>query len=270
MHSDTWTIDGADGQVIIGQACGVLLIAHGFKGYKDYGFMPRLAADAAAAGLIAHRFNFSHSGMTDNIDTFERADLFERDTWSKQVFDLLAVHQAVRDGRLAGKGLPIVWFGHSRGGTTCILAAAQVGEGLAGIAPTSAPDSCCNFDERTIAIMKQDGFVVSPSGRTGQQLRVGRMWLDEIEADPDGHDPIKAIAKVRCPIQLVHGDEDPTVPVTAAHRLGAAAGGRAQALIVAGAQHTFNCANPLEGEPPMQTRVMIDAVCGFARGCCGG
>jgi acetyl esterase/lipase len=245
----------------------VLLIAHGFKGYKDYGFVPRLADDAAACGLIAHRFNFSHSGMTDNIDTFERPDLFERDTWSKQVHDLLAVHRAVTHGKLAGEGLPIVWFGHSRGGTTCILAAAQAADPPAGIAPTSAPDYCCNLDEQTIAMIKQDGYAVSPSGRTGQQLRIGRQWLDEIEADPDGHDPVKAIAHVHCPILLTHGDEDPTVHVGAAHTL-AAANERATVHIVQGAQHVFNCPNPLQGEPPAQTREMIDAVCAFAKSCC--
>ena len=54
-----------------------MLIAHGFKGYKDYGMFPRLARVAAETGFVAHRFNFSHSGMTDRIATFEHPDLFD-------------------------------------------------------------------------------------------------------------------------------------------------------------------------------------------------
>ena len=116
---EQWTIPGADGEAILGNvqlpdgdARGVVVIAHGFKGYKDYGMFPRIAQTAAAAGFIAHRFNFSHSGMTNNTDTFERPDLFERDTWNKQVFDCRAVVEAISNGRLAGGGLPYLLFEH--------------------------------------------------------------------------------------------------------------------------------------------------------------
>ena len=105
--SNEWTLPGADGEAILGNAhrpdgepVGVVIIAHGFKGYKDYGMFPRIAETMCDAGFIAHRFNFSHSGMTNTIETFERPDLFERDTWNKQVFDCRAVVAAINDGKL--------------------------------------------------------------------------------------------------------------------------------------------------------------------------
>ena len=98
-----WTLTGSDDQPIIGTTHrpegaprGTLIACHGFKGYKDYGFFPRLCRRAAEAGLIAHRFNFSHSGMTNRTETFEKPELFEKDTYSKQVADLQTVHAAVR------------------------------------------------------------------------------------------------------------------------------------------------------------------------------
>ncbi len=110
-----WTIPGSNAEPIIGnchrsegEAAGVILLAHGFKGYKDYGMFPRLAEAMAAAGLIAHRYNFSHSGMTNRIETFERPDLFERDTWNRQVEDETRVIEAVAAGTLAGGGLPMI------------------------------------------------------------------------------------------------------------------------------------------------------------------
>ena len=84
--SKTWTIPGADGQAILGDAhlpggepVGVVLVAHGFKGYKDYGMFPRIAETRCDAGFIAPRFNFSHSGIHNATDTFERPDRFECD-----------------------------------------------------------------------------------------------------------------------------------------------------------------------------------------------
>ena len=91
-----------------------MIVAHGFKGYKDYGMFPRIAAELAGRGFISHRFNFSHSGMTADTETFGRPDLFEKDTLNKQVADLQSVIEGVSCGVLAGQGFPIVIFGHSR------------------------------------------------------------------------------------------------------------------------------------------------------------
>ena len=77
----------------------LLLVLHGFKGYQDYGFFPHLTQQLANAGFAAARFNFSHSGMDEDITTFGRPDLFEQDTWSKQLDDVQAVLAAAEVGR---------------------------------------------------------------------------------------------------------------------------------------------------------------------------
>ncbi len=264
--SDAWCIPGANGEVILGdvhvpdtEPRGVLVICHGFKGYKDYGFFPRLAEAASAAGMIAHRFNFSHSGMTNHVATFERPDLFERDTWGFQISDLESVIGAIRAGTLAGRDRPIVVFGHSRGGVTALLAVAR-GLDVAGVIAAAAPDTCCNLDESQKAMLRRKGFLPSPSSRTGQELRVGRAWLDEIDADPPKFDPRLAIATIKNPVLLIQGDADETVPLSCAQALKAAAGDRVELLVIAGANHTFNAANPMVGEMPKATSQMFDAV----------
>ena len=280
MSMTEWTLTGSAGHPILGnthtpdsaQPAGVLIISHGFKGYKDYGFFPHLADAAADAGLIAHRFNFSHSGLTNVIETFERPDLFEADTWGRQIHDLLAVNAAVADGSLPGAGLPVVWFGHSRGGITTILAATRLfGENSpsrpAAVIPIATPhDAVAGFDEQTRDLIRRQGYVESPSSRTGQALRVGSAWLEEIEQDPDACDPTQAIAGIACPILLIHGQADPTVPVTSSETLARAAGANASVKTIADAGHTFNCPNPLlaGNEPPPETRAMMQAVCDFA------
>ncbi len=275
-----WTIPGYDSQPILGNthmpdggpdaAVGVLLISHGFKGYKDYGFFPRLAQAASAAvphALIAHRFNFSHSGMTNHIETFERADLFERDTWRKQSADLRKVINAVRSGELAGQGLPIVVFGHSRGGITTLLTAAEpdVQSQLTAVITAAAPSACSRLDADQAELFKRVGRLPSPSSRTGQTLYVGRIWQDEIDNDPIWHDPRRAIAAINRPVLLIHGTDDTTVSLDEARELHSAQP-NAGLLIVENAGHTFNAPNPLplDHTPPPETQQMIDAACGFA------
>ncbi|MCC7203983.1 MAG: hypothetical protein IT441_02805 [Phycisphaeraceae bacterium] len=298
-HAIDWTLAGSDDQPILGTTHlpaeplpgrGVMIICHGFKGYKDYGFFPLLAESAAQRGLLAVRFNFSHSGM-DNApvaskrsDRFDRPDLFERDTWSRQVHDLRQVTDAVRHGRLPGVDRPnltVIYFGHSRGGITALLTAAGMGGvqgdirlsgAIAAVITASAPDTACNLSEPEKSTLRRHGRLESLSSRTGQMLHVGVAWLQEIEADPAAFDPCRAAAALTCRLLVIHGDADTTVPHLAAEHLAQAAGPRASTRIIPGASHTFNAPNPLPHDaiPPPATARMIDAACDFAVRCCRG
>lgn len=271
-----WSLVGANGETIYGDAHepageprGVVLLCHGFKGYKDYGFFPWLAGQCAAAGFIAHRFNFSHSGMTNRIETFERPDLFERDTWGGQVHDLLTVARSLRSGAIAGGDLPMTWFGHSRGGVTALLAAARAERAIAParVVVAAAPFLACNLVDDQKAMLREQGYLESPSSRTGQRLRVGRVWLDEVEANPQAFDPCRAIGAIGCPVLVIHGTGDTTVPPQAAKTLRDARGAKVSVAMIAGASHTFDAPNPMAMDAmdaPAATAEMARLVVGFA------
>ena len=279
---------GADGEPVLGDthrppgssgdAVGALVICHGFKGYKDYGFLPRLAAAAADAGLVAYRFNFSHSGMTRDIETFERPELFERDTWGKQVEDLRRVIEHVAGSW--GEGLPTVVFGHSRGGVAALLTAARLqaegGPKLAGVVTAASPADACRLSEEQKGVLRRAGRMASPSGRTGQTLYVGAGWLAEIEADAasgsGAFDPLRAAALLSVPLLQLHGDADETVPVDDLFRYGVAAPA-GERVVIEGATHVFNAPNPMppvsEKPPSPQTAELFERVVDFAGRCCG-
>jgi uncharacterized protein len=294
----SWSIRGAEQQLIIGNAHvpeggtdaarGTIVIAHGFKGYKDYGMFPRIAEECARrGGLIAHRFNFSHNGMTNRIENFERPDLFERDTFGKQVFDLTQVIEAIAHGELEGRGLRLFLLGHSRGGVTALLTAAHLtylgrwqrmrdiqGDPTselassrcpAGVITLAAPSSCNPFTPDEQHQLLEQGWLESPSSRTGQKLRIGRAFLQEQLDDPAAHELLAHVARIQCPILIIHGENDPTVPAQCAERIAAAAGDRAQLRIVKGADHVFNTPNPLPDDQPssLQLAQVIDAVIAF-------
>lgn len=275
-----WSLTGAAGQPIYGtthepsegvQPVAHLLICHGFKGYKDYGLFPALADACAKQGIVSHRFNFSHSGMTNNVATFERPDLFEQDRWGYQIADLLTVHRSM-DGLPRGdtlSTLPTFWFGHSRGGVTALLASSALPNNarasLAGVVTAASPDTTCSLTQEQRNEMREAGRLASPSSRTGQLLYVGREWLDEIEREPQRFDLLQAVARVTCPLLVVHGEADQTVPLTAAKQIVTAAGARAQSVHIASASHTFNAPNPLPigAEIPAATAQLIGATSAF-------
>ena len=270
-----WTIPGSDDQPIYGNthwpnddAIGVLICCHGFKGYKDYGFFPLLCQCAAKAGLIALRFNFSHSGMTNHIDRFERPDLFELDRWSLQVQDLQTVFDS------AAPALPHVLFGHSRGGVTSTLFAGTCRNNqLSGLITAAAPDNACKMDDLVRDQLRAEGRLLSPSSRTGQDLYVGLGWLEEIEQDPDAYDSLKAAATINCPMLILHGDEDDTISLESAELLHNAAQPHSDLVVIKGANHVFNAPNPLPSDTTIeslmpQTSELIQRSVDFALRCC--
>jgi alpha-beta hydrolase superfamily lysophospholipase len=253
IKTTNWTVPGSDGHAIYGDThwpeggpIGVLICCHGFKGYKDYGFFPLLCDHAAARGLVAVRFNFSHSGMTNRVETFEHPELFEQDRWGRQVEDLRTVYEHTN----LPADLPRVVFGHSRGGVTSTLFAGRTApEQLTGLITAAAPDYACKMDDLVRDQLRAEGRLLSPSGRTGQDLYVGLGWLEEIENDPEWFDPVRAAANIACPLLVLHGDADDTVAHACAKRLCEVAT-QSELAIIPGANHVFNSPNPLSVDTP--------------------
>lgn len=256
---------------------GTVLVAHGFMGYKDYGMIPRIATAIAAAGWSAVAFNFAHSGMSRDTATFARPELFAESTWNRQVEDLLFLQAEVRAGRLPGTAAegPLVLLGHSRGGTAVLLAAGRAVEGGGalsmpdGVVTIAAPADADRSTPEMHDGFTKDGHVMVRSNRTGQELKIARSFIDEIADDPVGHDPVHCAGLISCPMLLVHGENDPTIPVTDLDRLVAATSEHPRVLkcVVAGADHVMNVPNPLpEGQSSPQLDVALAALVGFLDG----
>ena len=239
---------------------GTLLIAHGFKGYKDYGMFPRLSRVAAEAGWGAVRFNFAHSGMTRNNETFERPDLFALDTWNGQVRDLVHLVAAVRRGELTTvtPEAPILLLGHSRGGLASILAAGR-GLQVEGVVSVSAPADPCRLSEAHRRQLEEGRGVEVRSDRTGQTLLVGPPFLHEIQSDRSGHDVPAMARAMSVPLVVVHGLEDATVDVADARVLATHAG--VDPILIEGGNHVMNVVNPHEASAPSSPQLAaVEAV----------
>lgn len=260
--TNNWIIENRSGLPIIGTthlveeaARGVVLLAHGFRGYKDYGFIPLLAKKLAAEGYLAHRFNFSHSGMTHGHGEFDPVT-FSTDTWNKQVSDLLCVIEAVNSGVLEGGELPLVLFGHSRGAVTTLLASGRHSESpslshLRGLITAASPVDACRLKSADRDSFVRNGYMEAPSSRTGQTLRIDAAWLREQQADPEGHDVVTQAGRVRVPVGIIHGLDDSTVQSEDAVFLAEAVGDRAIMRLIDGGNHVFNTPNPADsGDRP--------------------
>ncbi len=276
MQTDHFTLTGADGAPIRGdlylpqaERPPLIVVIHGFKGFKDWGFLPWLGKHLAQSGLAAACINLSHCGIGTNPETFERLDLFERDTWSKRLFDIRQVLEAAQHGLLTDKSEPnparLGILGHSMGGGAALLTAAKDARvrsiaTLAGVARANRiPDDIAR--EQLAAL----GHVAIENARTRQIMRIGREFFEEVWAHPEAFDILAAARTVDAPWLIVHGADDETVPLTEAHELLEAAnngphtGENVRMLTLDGTGHTFEAAHPFTG-PSVFLERAADAV----------
>ena len=270
-----WSLTGADEQLILGNTHlpqstprAAAIIVHGFLGYKDYGFIPTLADTLAHHGFAAHRFNLSHSGMTNDTDTFARPDLFARNTWNKQVEDIERVIHALDHKQLIGPGMPVVLIGHSRGGVASLLCAGRRAvaamKPLDALVTIAAPDSTSRQTDEQRRTLDERGFVEVTSNRTGQTLRIGRAFWEEQEQDPAAHDLLALALKIPSPALVIHGSADQTVDPACAERISSALS-HARLALIDGGDHVLNTPNPfpIGAQPSPQLRQALDETVNF-------
>lgn len=221
----------------------LVVIVHGFKGFKDWGFFPWLAEALCNHHFAVCRFNMSRSGIGENPDTFDRLDLFRDDSYSVQLADLRSVVRYCR----STLRLPIFLLGHSRGGGIALLGAHDV-PGLEGVITWSAVARADRWDDETKVQWRRAGELEIVNARTHQVMPMSTRILDDYESNRERFDILAATAQLDVPLLVVHGGRDESVPVAESAEIMSHARD-ASHLVIGSATHTFNAIHPLVHVP---------------------
>ncbi|HLO68640.1 MAG TPA: hypothetical protein VK188_16570 [Holophaga sp.] len=233
-----------------------VVLAHGFKGFMDWGCWPWVAARLAEAGVACLRFNFSHNGIGADPEAFTELDRFEANTFSREVAELRAVLEAARDLPEL-RGLEVTPLGHSRGGAIALLAP-EGAKRVVTWASLASLEGLHGFLGEREAWLRR-GFVEARNARTGQVMRLGRALLEDYEAHREALDVEAALRRLKAAggsATAIHGDLDPAVPLDHGRRLEAAG---ARLVVIPGGDHTFGAAHPFRGEAPAPLRAALAA-----------
>lgn len=230
----------------------VLIIAHGFKGFKDWGFFPYIAERFAESGFYTVTFNFSCNGV--NETDFDELDKFAVNTYSREQADLTAVLKAVEQRQLplsaeADPGA-VALLGHSRGGGNVILFAAEH-PAVQAVVTWNGIANVNLFDAAFEAEAIRNGAAYTPNARTGQQMPISRVFFEDLKAQGERFDIPQRLARLteRIPVLLVQGEADSERLVSGFKRLQEAAPA-ARPHPIEGASHTFGAVHPFEGTTP--------------------
>jgi dipeptidyl aminopeptidase/acylaminoacyl peptidase len=230
-----------------------ILVCHGFKGFKDWGMFPPLGRALADAGFTVVLFNFSGSGIGDNLVDFTELDRFAEDTISAQVDDVGDILDALEAGRLPAPqadGARIGILGHSRGGATALIRAHE-DDRIRCVVTWAAVSHLVRWSARELDEWEKRGYMEFLNTRTHQRMRIHWSAVQDLQRNAQRFDLQHCVRGLHVPLLLVHGEEDLSVRLQEARDLLAAADpARTRLQVVPHTGHTFGAVHPWQGTTP--------------------
>ena len=262
-------LSGALGPILVdvrsaarGTAQPAVLIMHGFKGFKDYAFLPQIAERLARAGFTAVTFSVSGSGV-DEHGQFATPERFAKNTYTREMGDIGIVLRALQ-ARELGVSSPtsIGMIGHSRGGGVALCFARETPE-IAALVTWAAMATVRRYSDAFVELWRKRGRIEVENVRTQQQLPMDFEIVEDVLANGDRFDIRVAAAALERPWLLIHGTDDETIPLAEGRELAAlATAPEFEMLFIEGASHTFGARHPWIGHTK-ETEQMFSATVSF-------
>lgn len=227
---------------------GLVLYVHGFKGFKDWGFVPFLGNNAVAKDMDFFAFNFSHNGIGNDPMNFTEREKFRDNTFSLELQELNEIISKLLTGEIAEVSWveKLALLGHSRGGGLVYLA----GRGRKDISAVVSWAAVSTFRRYPLSVIKQwenDGYLEVKNSRTGQILELGyELHADLIRNIDHNLNILKASEEMLSPSLVVHCEDDPIVEVEDAHKIFYSLGTQKKEIFtLKGGKHTLGAMHPL-------------------------
>lgn len=223
-----------------------IILVHGFKGFKDWGFWPVLAEFFAKNNYFVLSFNFSHNGIGKNLTEFTELDKFSQNTFSLEISELSELIDAYTNnyfGHTNNKKIGLL--GHSRGGAITLLTS-LINKNISAYAVWSTVSVLDRYTARQKEKWRKEGVFELLNTRTKQVMRLNTTLLDDVEKNINGSLNIeKAVTHLNKPLLIAHGDQDLTVKIKEAELLYSWADkSKTELFKIHGTGHTYNMQHP--------------------------
>ena len=159
----------------------------------------------------------------------------------------------------------ITVIGHSRGGPIAILKGLRDERITSVITWASVHQLDYWYNEQLLEQWRKDGVWNILNGRTKQQMPLYFQLYESTVENKDWLDVQAALTQLDKPLLIVHGSDDPAVPVFAAEQLQSWKKD-AQLHIIKGANHVFGGSHPFsDSQLPEHSRELVEECLRFLR-----
>lgn len=249
----------------------VVIFAHGFKGFKDWGHFNLVAQQFAEAGFVFVKFNFSHNGTTPQHPTdFVDLEAFGNNNHLIELDDLKTVINQISsptETLVPANEIQteqIYLIGHSRGGGIAIVKAAEDPR-IRKLATWAAVSKLGGWQFTTINDWREKGVVYIDNARTHQKMPLYYQLCETFINNQARLDVQAAVESLQMPFLIIHGTNDSAVDVKAAHDMHQWCP-QSQLLIVQHADHVFGAKHPWTmPNLPTDSQLVVDSCIDFFR-----
>ena len=205
----------------------VVIYAHGFNGFKDWGNFDLIAKKFATHGYVFVKFNFSHNGTTpEHPEEFADLEAFGNNNYSKELEDLrLVIDWICGPSNKFGRSMDLshlTLLGHSMGGGITILQAAKdkrVKKLITWASISECKTPWGNWPAEKMEEWRETGVQYYTNTRTKQQMPLRYQLYEDYVNNSQKLDIENAIKSLDIPILLCHGTLDSSVPIASALKL---------------------------------------------------
>lgn len=248
----------------------VVLFAHGFKGFKDWGHWELIAQKMVEAGFVFIKFNFSHNGTTTAEPThFGDLEAFGQNNYTKELADIDAVINWLSNKKdfLSTRQIQnLTLIGHSRGGAISIVKAKQ--DDRISRVVTWAAVSQLDYawqDEAMVQHWQSAGVYHILNGRTKQEMPLYYQIYEDYKNKEQDYSVEKCARQLNKPCLITHGTDDPAVPVQAADQLHNWIED-AVLFLIEGANHVFGGSHPyVSSHLHKHAQLLVDKTISFIK-----
>lgn len=198
----------------------VVIYAHGFNGFKDWGAFDLIAVQFAEAGFCFIKFNFSHNGtIPEAPEDFVDLVAYGNNNYTKELDDLQRVVDWAADDANAHNAEiaknKFYLIGHSRGGGIVLIKGAEE-KRIKSIATWASVSQCKtpwgSWPKERIETWKQSGVDYYTNSRTKQQLPLYYQLFEDYQNNSERLNIIKAVKELTISLLICHGTKDEAVP----------------------------------------------------------
>lgn len=238
----------------------LLIFLHGFKGFRNWAFIPLICEEVAKSGGIAINVDFSMNGIVEDNMPFYDESIFFLNTLSSMRDDIEQLLASIGGGELsdllreANFNGELILAGHSMGAALAMLFCVHPAvTKLILMSPVATFD---RHTDRHKKLWKDKGFVEIKALSSNQVLKLSSDFIEDKEKNFPREIVIDSAHNCNKPILIIHGSEDLTVKVSEAMQIYNACPNCCDFEIIENAGHTFGSAHPLKKHPTAISRAL--------------
>jgi pimeloyl-ACP methyl ester carboxylesterase len=231
-----------------------VIFLHGFKSFKNWGFIPYTCEQLAERNYISISFDYSLNGILDEEKPWFDPELFSKQTISSHVTDfeditnLIVSHSDFLKNSLDYWNGEIFTIGHSMGGAISVLGS-QLSHKTDKIVLWASVSRLDRNTNRQKEIWKQQGFTDVKISITGQVLPLNYTYIIDKEENFTGKSIIECTRQIEAPVLILQAEHDLIVKKIEANELFSVINNnqKSKLIVIPKTGHTFGEKHPFDG-----------------------